>query len=80
MKLNPAELSGSIKNSEEPETIEDTIVFFAIVARGPLRDFYEAAAKIRNLPETRLIYQRKSLGYLWIKNGQPQGGEDDDHK
>ena len=60
----------------ENERLEDVFVFYAVVAKGPLRNFVEVLEYIKKfLPDSRLIYQHKSLGYLRIEKAREE--EDD---
>ena len=68
MKETPSFRHDSVR--EEPVEIPNCEhLSFALVFRGPYPDYLDVVRFIENLPDSTLIYRRKSPGYLWIKNG-----------
>jgi len=55
----------SISRIRQP-SIEDSIVNFALVIRGPLRDFTDIKSYVKNMTSSRVVYQKTSLGFLRI--------------
>lgn len=54
-----------ISNSQVP--LEDTIISFAIVCRGTLKEFDTIKRHIATWTNARIVYQTKSLGYIKIE-------------
>ncbi len=65
-----------IKNSvnfEEQNSLAETIVSYALVCRGPLKDFGAVKEYVKKWTSSQVVYQTTSVGHLKIirEGGQP---------
>ena len=60
---------------EQDEALEDIELNFAFVCFGTIRDFIAIKDFISRHTSSRLIYQKKSLDFLYVQKGRERNGK-----
>jgi len=58
----------------EKERLGETLFYFALVFRAPLKTFETVRDYLLHFTDAELIFQTKSVEYLWITKAPPKKG------
>jgi len=62
--------------SAEENDLAETIISFAFVCRGTLKDFETIRSFILKFSKAKLVFQTKAIAPLWIRRTPPPNKED----
>ena len=60
------------KFSPEDKELQDIVLNTAIIVKGPMSESLEAVRLLETLPQSRLIFIKRSPYRLWVKEEAPR--------